>query len=471
MGVEIVEGVKIVERLERFVLREIIMKIKNILGNYPLCFALAAMFVLNGYSKPKPAAEAKADARKYLVFELTNIRLRDTVCGYDEAVHHLVSELGTNHPSSDRMYAFGLNGMPLLTRSVAVLNDQVNLVFDIAEKHDVPVYFHIDPVYSIGMENSPDGEEPALRFWEHPGMCEWVNFPAEGQTSGQIPRCWVNWGNWVKLSNAMPNYESPELKRFYKSQLEDGVLKPIKERLSVLEQEGKGYLFAGLNIGWETRFQDKSDLVGQAITNTANASEIMQEWEQAKTGYAALHTKGWDDARLTRVAKERGVSNDRLFYDLCAESVHDNMEMLAKIACEYGFSKSRIFSHIVAIESCDEGSRSGTNVESPPVWTALNDYCTPGFTLDKRGAAVYDLDEMRKVFKARGHEFKYGAVETYLFHYQTGAEYTAQRNEFFDNGTTLISVLGAVYAPYYASHSPFEMNKDQAAAIRNWLNP
>ncbi len=447
------------------------MNLKKMWGGRLSCFALASMFVLNGYSKPQPVIETNVDARKYLVFELTNIRLEDPVCGYDEAVYHLVSELGTNHPSSDRMYAFGFNGMPLLTRSVAVLNDQVNLVFDIAEKHDVPVYFHIDPVYSIGMEDSPAGEEPSLRFWNHPGMCEWVNFPEAGQTNGRIPRCWVNWGTWVKLSNAMPNYESPELKRFYKSQLEDGVLKPIKERLSVLEQEGKGYLFAGLNIGWETRFQDKSDLVGQAITNTQNSSEVMQEWEQAKTGYAALHTKGWDDARLTREAKARGISKDRLFYDLCAESVHDNMEMLAKIAIDYGFSKSRIFSHIVAIDSYYDDNILKNNLENPPVWTALNDYCTPGFTLDKHGGAKYDMDEMRKVFKAHGHEFKYGAVETYLYHYQTGAAYTAQLNEFFDSGATLISVLGAVYAPYYESHSPFEMNKNQASAIRKWLNP
>ena len=442
---------------------------KIIFGNYPLCFVLMAIFVLNGHTKPQPTAKTKVDTMKYLVIELTNIHLRDPVCDYNDAVGYLVSELGTNNPASKRMYAFGLHEMPLLTRSVEELNDQVDLVFDIAEMHDVPVYFHIDPMYGMGMENIPDGQEPALKFWDHPDMCEWVNFPGAGETNGTIPRCWVNWGSWVRLGRALPNYESPELKQFYKSQLEEGVLKPIKERLLVLKRKDKGYLFAGLNIGWETRFQDKSDVSGQII-KAVNTGEVMHEWEQAKTGYAALHTKGWDDARLTREAKARGISKDRLFYDLCAESVHGNMEMLAKTAHDYGFSKSQIFSHIVAIESYDGGSRSGTNVESPPVWTALNDYCTPGFTLDKHGAAVYDLDKMRKVFDAHGQEFKYGAVETYLLHYPTGAEYTAKLNEFFDSGTTLISVLGAVYAPYHPGHSPFEMNADQAAAIRDWLN-
>lgn len=447
------------------------MKIRNISGGFSLCFVLAAMFVLNGHSKTHSAVEKEAVARKYLVFELTNIRLKDPICGYDEAVYHLVSELGTNNPGSVRMYAFGLNGMPLLTRSVAVLKDQVDSVFDIAEKHDVPVYIHIDPVYGIGTDDVPTGEEPALRYWEHPGMCEWVNFPEAGQTNGRIPRCWVNWGCWTKLSKAMPNYESPELKKFYKSQLEDGVLKPIKERLSVLQEEGKGYLFAGLNVGWETRFQDKSDLVGQAITNTFNAAEIMQEWEQAKTGYAALHEKGWDDARLTREAKARGISKDRLFYELCDESVHATMELLAKTACEHGFSKDQIFSHIVAIETYYDDVILKNNVENPSVWTALNNYCTPGFTLDKHGGAKYDMDEMRKVFKGRGHEFKYGAVETYLAHYPTGAEYIAQLDEFFDSGATLVSVLGAVYAPYHTDgRSPFNMNKDQAAAIRDWMD-
>jgi len=309
------------------------MKIKKMLGKLPLCFALAAMFVFNSYSKPQPAAETEVDAKDYLVFELTNIELKHPSCGYDEAVFHLVSELGTNNPSSDRMYAFGMHAIHLLTRSASVLNEQVDFVFNIAEKHDVPVYFHIDPMYGFEMENIPKGEEPSLQFWNHPEMCEWVNFPEKGETHGRIPRCWINWGSWIKTSNALPNYESPKLKQFYKSQLEDGVLKPIKERVSALQKEGKGYLFAGLNIGWETRFQDKTDLVGQSITNVANAAEVMQEWEQAKTGYAALHTKGWDDARLTREAKKKGISKDKLFYDLCAESVHDNMEMLAKTAC------------------------------------------------------------------------------------------------------------------------------------------
>ncbi|RKX34203.1 MAG: hypothetical protein DRP64_20275 [Verrucomicrobia bacterium] len=443
---------------------------KKMLGSFSLCLVLAATFVLNGYAKPQAAAKTEVDAKKYLVFELTNIRLRDPVCGCDEAVYYLVSELGTNHPSSDRMYAFGLNGMLLLTRSAASLKDDIDLGFDIAEKHDVPVYFHIDPVYGIGTDDVPAGQEPALQYWKHPEMCEWINFPEAGQTNGRIPRVWVNWGSWVKLSKAMPNYESPELKRFYRSQLEDGILKPIKKRLLALEREGKGYLFAGLNIGWETRFQDKSNEAGQTIT-AVNTGETMQEWEQAKTGYAALHTKGWDDARLTREAKRKGISKDRLFYDLCAESVHGNMEMLAKIACDYGFSKSQIFSHIVAIDSYYDDTVLKYNVENPPVWTALNDYSTPGFTLDKHGGAKYDMDEMRKVFKARGHKFKYGAVETYLAHYPTGAEYIAQLDEFFDSGATLVSVLGAVYAPYHAGGpSPFNMNKDQAAAIRDWMD-
>lgn len=437
-----------------------------------LCIVLVMVFASSSCAMQQPADGKTASARKYLVFELTNIRLHDPVYDVNEAVVCLVSQLGANNPSSDRMYAFGLHAMPLLTRSVAVLKDQVDVVFDIAEKHDVPVYLHIDPMYGFGMGDIPEGEEPALRFWEHPGMCEWVNFPEAGEKHGKIPGCWVNWGRWLKVSSALPNYESPELKKFYKSQLEDGVLKPIKKRLLALEQKGKGYLFAGLNIGWETRFQDKSDLAGQAITNEFNTIEIMQEWEKAKTGYAALHTRGWNDASLEREAEKKGISKDRLFYKLCGESIHGNMELLAKTALDCGIARNRIYSHIVAIESYDGGSLSGTSVDNPPIWTALNDYCVPGFTLDKHGAAKYDMEKMRKVFKARGHEFEYGAVETYLYHYPTGEEYIAQLNEFFDSGATLVSVLGAVYAPYHTGGpSPYNMNKDQATAIRDWLNP
>jgi len=409
----------------------------------------------------------RPDHKQYLVFELTNVPLWD----FDRAVEEdLVDVLGANNPASDRMYAFGMNAMPLLTRSVAVLNDYVHSLFDIAEAHGVPAYFHIDPVYGIGTDNIPLGLEPALQYWDHPDMCEWVNFPGAGQTNGQIPRSWVNWGSWVRLGSALPNYESPALQQFYISQLEDGILKPIKERLLDLQKEGKGYLFAGLNIGWETRFSDKSDWAGVAITNAHNPSEVMYEWEKAKTGYAALHAKGWDDASLTAEAAVQGISKARLFYDLCAESVHDNMELLAKTARDYGFYKSQIFSHIVALESYYSDASINNNVETPPVWTALNDYSTPGFTLDELGAAKYDLDEMENTFTAYGHEFKYGAVETYLVHYQTEAAYRAQLDEYFNNGTTLISVYGAVLADG-GIPSAYTMNTDQAAAIRDWMVP
>jgi len=343
-----------------------IMNLKKVSWGLSLCLILVATLVFNGYAKQQSAEKTETDSRKYLVFELTNIRLKDPVCDVNEAVVHLASQLGANNPSSDKMYAFGLHAMPLLTRSVEVLKDQVDLVFDIAEKHDVPVYLHIDPMYGFGMEDIPAGVEPALRFWEYPEMCEWVNFPEAGQTNGQIPRCWVNWGRWLKVSNALPNYESPELKKFYKSQLEDGVLKPIKKRLLALEKKEKGYLFAGLNIGWETRFQDKSDLAGQAITNSFNTTEIMQEWEQTKSGYAALHTKGWDDASLSAEAVAKGISKDQLFYNLCGESIRDNMKMLAKTACEYGFTKDQIYSHIVAIETYYDDDILKNNLENPP---------------------------------------------------------------------------------------------------------
>ncbi len=77
---------------------------------------------------------------------------------------------------------------------------------------------------------------------------------------------------------------------------------------------------------------------------------------------------------------------------------------------------------------------------------------------------------MRNVFDAYGYEFKYGAVETYLVHYQTEAEYRTQLDEYFNNGTTLIAVFGAVDR-LGISPSAYTMNDDQAAAIRDWMNP
>lgn len=308
------------------------------------------------------------DHKQYLVFELTNVPIWD----FNRAIGELVDDLGANNPASDRMYAFGINALPLLTRSVGELNNRVNTMLNLAEVYNVPAYIHIDPMYGFGTDNIPAGQEPTLKYWEHPDMCEWVNFPTGGQTNGQVPRCWVNWGAWVRLGSALPNYESPELQQFYKSQLEEGVLKPIKERLLDWQEEGRAYLFAGINIGWETCFMDRSDVAGQTIT-AVNTGETMELWEQAKTGYAALHSKGWNTLNMLSEASARGISVDRLFYELCAESVNSNMVRLAKTAREYGFYKKQVFSHIVALQSTDPYENT-IQVGIPPIWTALNDY-------------------------------------------------------------------------------------------------
>jgi len=403
------------------------------------------------------------DGKEYLVFELTNVPLSD----FNRAVGYLVTDLGANNPANARMYAFGMNRVPLLTRSVAALNGYVNSVFDIAEAHGVPAFFHIDPMYGFDMDNIPAGQGPSLRYWDHPEMCEWVNFPTGGQTYGQVPRVWLNWGTWLRIGDAVPNFESPALQQFYKSQLEDGILEPIKQRLLALQQEGKGYLFAGLNIGWETHLQDWADQAGETIV-AANTGETMQSWEQAKTGYAALHTKGWDDASLTVEANAQGISKDRLFYDLCAETVQSNLMLLAKTASDYGFYNSQIFSHIVARESLSMYQNT-TDLNIPPVWTALNAYCTPGFTMDEFGGAKYDLSEMENTFSAYGYAFKYAPIETYLVNYQTESEYRAQLDEFFTDAD-LVAVYGAV-TNLTGNVSIYTMNDDQAAAIIDWLNP
>ena len=143
------------------------------------------------------------------------------------------------------------------------------------------------------------------------------------------------------------------------------------------------------------------------------------------------------------------------------------MMLMAKTASDYGFFKSQIFSHIVALQSTGTHINT-TDVEIPPIWAALNDYCTPGFTLDEFGAAKYDLAEMENIFNAHGHPFKYAPIESYLVHYQTESEYTTQLNEFFTDAD-LVAVYGAV-TNLTGNTSAYTMNAAQAAAISDWLS-
>ncbi|CAF4357956.1 unnamed protein product [Adineta steineri] len=111
-----------------------------------------------------------------------------------------------------------------------------------------------------------------------------------------------------------------------------------------------------------------------------------------------------------------------------------------------------------------DASRIDTTV--PPIWTAVNSYSIPGFTMDNRGAAIYNLTELKyQITIVDPSQSHFAVSESYLFNYGDEESMRNNLNEAFNNGGLIKAIYGAL---------PFSSEDPQPAgaikAIQQWLN-
>lgn len=404
---------------------------------------------------------------RYIVFFLTNTSVdqadrlnsgkdADTKYTFVEEIPKIFGAIQKNSPYK---YAFGLPGPMLLTQSVEEMKYQVNKAFDIAEKYNVPVYFKLDDVTNYTTEFG-NGSNP--KYYENPEWCEWISFPKDnekwgGQSNGRLPYFWFNWGAWMH-AEAFPCFQSQGFRDFITNQIKNGVLDPLNKRYQKLCDEGREYLFAGLTVGWETHIPDYS--INNAVLNV-NSEKLpfnilkgdqMKIWEASEYGYNSLNILGYTE-----------YNRDALF-----QVIHDYIEMNAKTVYESGIPKHKIFTHTVGFMSYYTDLQT---TFAPPIWTAVNEYSTPGFTLNPI-TCKYNLNvlisEIKNADKGQNH---FACAEGY----SRGIDGSfIQADNYFDsmfgNGAALVAVFGwgrepstSKYAVSHSKNSPFVM------AAKKWL--
>jgi hypothetical protein len=301
---------------------------------------------------------------------------------------------GEINPNAQRMYAYGKQQVRFLTRSSAFVRSEIEAAFDLAEHTNTPLLIHIDPMYGWGAdEENSTGDAPAIKYWNNETMREWIEFPSnESQLPSRIPRTWFNWGSWCSPSSAFAAIGAPNFINFSAIQFNESIGKPLAQWLIRLNQENKSYLFAGINIGWETSILNYRQIdpthLPKAEWPLSARNITMQPWEAgAQLGYASLYWQGWTEEKLVTEAQHRNISSDVLFNLLCYEAIHNYLQILAKICFDNNIPRERIFTHTVPMASVDPSCIETT---VPPIWTAVNSYSIPGFTMDNRGAAVYN---------------------------------------------------------------------------------
>jgi hypothetical protein len=148
--------------------------------------------------------------------------------------------------------------------------------------------------------------------------------------------------------------------------------------------------------------------------------------------------------------------------------VHDYIEFLAKTTYDAGIPKNKIFSHIVGIRSAQQKVISNY----PPIWSAVNDYCTPGFTLSPV-TAPYDLYTLTlRIKEAENSQKHFGCAEGYSRgldgSFSIADDYF---NSMFKYGASIVTVYGwgrtSADSKFAASHSP---DNPFVLAAKKWLD-
>ncbi|MFG0263992.1 MAG: hypothetical protein ACF8AM_02435 [Rhodopirellula sp. JB055] len=339
-------------------------------------------------------------------------------------VRSMARRFGPMPASSKRMVAYGVQQLRILSRSSKVVQEDVEQALDLAERTGIPVFLHLDSCYGWGADDTlPSEDQPAVQFWKHPEMREWDRFPVNGELPNCIPRPWFNWGPWCSPAPAIPAFGSPAFADFASSQLDEGVLAPLVARLKRWRSENREHLFAGINVAWEAHLPDFADPFFQLLIDrekgvvraeaprSAKGIELDRSFIGKQLGYASLHWRGWDEERLVKAAKQEGISRDEKFRQLCYLAIHNYMETLARTCHERGLPSDRVYTHIVALATVKPASTT-----RPPVWTAVNSFSTPGFTMDNRGGAKFNLQKLlSQIGQASQTEpVRFGVVESYF---------------------------------------------------------
>ncbi len=369
------------------------------------------------------------DGVQYVVFMVTNVHYNNL----ESYVSEMVTLHGEIDSSSDRMYAFGVVGPMTITQSIEQMNEEVNTVFALAEKYNVPVFFQMDDCtnYSIEFGDGATIDEAGNKFYNDPEMCEWIAFPEEGeewggQKYGMLPRWHCNWsGTPFATAGGFPCYNSPKYLDWYEKQVTEGFIDPLVENYERLKKEGKAYLLAGINTGWETQIPDYTDKTYASL----------EEFEKAQYGMHALHNLGYDAESIFDEAVSRMLSETEVIRELLYEVIADYIEFTCKMFYDAGIEKSKIFSHIVSVSSYF----GGCSTEYPPTDVCINDYCTPGWTMSPK-TCQYNLAQLEKELGVNGRN-EYVNAEGYA-HYDDVATCTAYFEESLCGNAKLITVFG-----------------------------
>lgn len=244
--------------------------------------------------------------------------------------------------------------------------------FQTAEKFDLPLFIRLDSEHFWN-------DRPDMWNWFDPA--QWGYNPANKDNvewswwDTPTTKSYINWGQVITRA-PRPCFESAAVREELKRKL-NIVAEEVNAWRKHLLVEGRRYLFAGVDTGWET-----------GIDSYAGVSWVPFE-DQVSHGYCSLSKRGF------------GADNPPADRDLeLARIVHDFAEFQTRILVEAGIPRSRIITHTWGCEGICGAWRMHA-----PLWTSDNATSRIGLSLYQ---SVYNYSAVAALVSGR----EWALVET-----------------------------------------------------------
>jgi len=408
------------------------------------------------------------------------------------AVEEIRSHFGEQRAGQQRHIGFSISLTPTLNLKPEQLKAQVLRALDLAERNNIPVFFHLDDQHFWW-------QSPELS--KNPEMLEWSDFPKPGERHGPVvPSYWLSWGDPAAVYPAPPPcFACQPFKAALAQRLKECVAEPIVQRLVTWKSQGKEYLFAGVVTGNETSVPDfrrgydgfngkAEDAAGLDSTRFPALKVRMSKADLVPVGYHSLYAMGHNQQSIERLAHAEHKSVSDIVQELMYQVAHDYAEFQAKTLNQAGLPKERIYTHFTStgrtvktffedhlkeLERTSPSSKPGSNNLPPPFESAVNHYSRPGFTVVSDGVDLNELGAQLRKAHAPDDGKAWAAVESYACSGQPGPPQTEKQYEeylggLFAHGAKVVNVYG--WNIPTTANSPYAiMGSGVIPAVKKWL--
>ena len=210
------------------------------------------------------------------------------------------AKIGT--PSSAYRRPAIMIGPIALDFSNADITKLINQSFELANRYNIPVGFHIDD--GMFWVNRPD-------LWKNPDNVEWIDWKGTPNTSRYV--------DWVTARLAPMMCFNAPLVKIAVSDFMSNIAVAIKSNLDQLAPSKKEYLYAGTIVGWEPSIDKDRDT-------------------QKPSGYHALSNEGFGPNNLPA-----DIDQERV------KILHAYMEWICGPMTTAGLPTAKTYSHIAFI--------------------------------------------------------------------------------------------------------------------------